>query len=393
MTLVRPTSDIASFPAPGWATSPLFSDVDDVEPDDLTFIVAPVPGAEDPQVAFGLADLEIPYGSSGRIEVRVRMRWSEVLTVTPDAVRVGLADAADLLIDNPALLFERSMVGTAITDLDTTEFVTLDIAFNYEDFSGTADAFGIYFEMTPNSADATAVGHISWFEVLSCVPAVLVETCSLGSLTAGEVINQARDHHPSFGPRGHPEGALLRLLSNYQRAILAKIAQVNPSLCASNLFVTLPLANFAAGVKLPAFTYMLPHPTLITTNNNIREPIDLVSATLQSDFEQPRKFAYLQGGFLFLGRRAENYDAYNQLRLQMVLTPPDLVNLSEPLSLPDYGVDAYVGHLVEKMALRGGIESALLARALTLEPDFLATVGQQKGAEASQTRDVFPGGW
>lgn len=391
MGLVRPTSDIASFPAPGWTTAPLFSDVDDVEPDDLTFIVAPVPAAEDPQVALGLADLEIPYGSSGRIEVKVRMRWSEVLTVVPDVVRIGLADAADLTIDKPPLLFERSMVGTAIMDLDTTEFVILEIAFNYEDFSGKASAFGIYIEMTPNSADATAVGHVSWIEVLSCVPAVMVETCSIGSLTAGDVINQARDHHPSFGPRQHPEGSLLRVLSNYQRSIFAKIAQVNPSLCASNLFVTLPLANFAAGVKLPAFTYVLPNPTLITTNNNIREPIDLVSATLQSDFEQPRKFAYLQGGSLFLGRRAENYDAYSQLRLQMVLTPPNLVDLKEPLSLPDYGVDTYVGHLAMMMANRS-IPPVQLLLAPSMEVDFLAVVGQQKGAEVSQTRDVFPGG-
>jgi hypothetical protein len=394
MGLVRPTSDIASFPAPGWTTAPLFSDVDDVAPDDLTFIVAPVPGAEDPQVALGLGDLEIPYGSSGRIEVRVRMRWNEVLTVAPDTVRIGLADAADLTIDNPVLLFERSLLGTAITDLDTTEFVTFDIAFNYEDFAGTADAFGIYIEMTPNSADATAVGHISWIEVLSCVPAVFIETCSLGSLTAGQIIQEARDVHPSFGPRQHPNGTLLRLLSSYQRAIFAKIAQTNPALCASNLFITLPLADFAAGIKLPSFTYMLPNPTLITTDNNIREPIDLLNATFQSDFEAPRKFAYLQGGNLFLGRRAENYNSYNRLRLQMVLTPRDLVALNEPLMLPDYGMDTYVGHVVGKMAMRMTPPLALLAaQGESMEADFLAAVGQQKGAEASHTRDVFPGGW
>jgi hypothetical protein len=394
MGLVRPTSDIASFPAPGWTTSPLFSDVDDVVTDDLTFIVAPVPAAEDPQVALGLGDLEIPYGSSGRIEVRVRMRWSEVLSVVPDTVRVGLADAADLTIDNPVLLFERSLAGTAITDLDTIEFVWLDIAFDYEDFAGTADAFGIYIEMTPNSVDATAVGHVSEIEVLSCVPAVFIETCSLGSLTPGQIIQEARDVHPSFNPRMHPNGTLLRLLSSYQRAIFAKIAQSNPALCASNLFITLPLADFSAGIKLPSFTYMLPHPTLLTTGNNVREPIDLVNATFQADFEQPRKFAYLQGGNLFLGRRAENYNAYDQLRLQMVLTPRDLVSLSEPLMLPDYGMDTYVGHLVGKMAMRVTPPLALLAaQGESMETDFLAAVGQQKGAEASQTRDVFPGGW
>ncbi len=389
MALVRPISDIASFPAPGWSTAPLFSDVNSVERDDSTFIIAREPAAQDPQVSFGLGDLEIPFGSSGRIEVRVAMRWNVVLDNTPITVRIGLGNAVDLGLDNPPLLFERSLPG-----FSNTEFETIDIAFDYEDFSGDAAAFGIYIEMTPDLTGQDSVfGEISWIEVLSCVPALIVETCSLGSLTAGDVINQARDHHPTFEQRTHPEGALLRLLSNYQRAILAKITQVNPALCASNLFITLPLEDFAAGVKLPSYIYLLPNPTLITTNNLIREPIDLVNATFQSDFEQPRKFAYLQAGNLFLGRRAQNYDAYQQLRLQLVLTPPDLTTLDEPLSLPDYGVDAYVGHLVEKMALRGGLETALLARAMTLEPDFLAAVGQQKGAEVSVTRDVFPGGW
>lgn len=386
MALVRPTSDIASFPAPGWTVAPLFSEINSVERDDAAFITGLQPGAEDPQVSFGLGDLDIPYGSSGRIEVRVAMRWDLALTAAA-TVRIGLADAADLGVDKPTLLFERSIVG-----FSSTEFQTIDIAFDYQDFSGDAAAFGLYIEMTPDAADATQVPEISWIEVLSCVPAVLVEACSLGSLTAGGVITEARDHHTSFDDRRHPDRTLFRLLSGYQRAIVAKVAATNPALCASNLFVNLPLANFAQGVTLPSFTYVLPHPTLVTENNQIREPIDLINATLQSDFEQPRKFAYLQGNQLFLGRRAENYQAYTQLRLQMVLTPPDLVSLDDPLVLPDYGEDTYVGYLVSKMALRETPPIQTLAGNAS-EGEFLTAVAQQKGAEASHTRDVFPGGF
>ena len=385
MALVRPISDIASFPAPGWGVAPLFSKVNSVERDDSAFITGLQPGAEDPQVSLGLGDLEIPFGASGRIEVRVAMRWDLAITAAA-TVRIGLANAADLGVDNPALLFERSVVG-----FSSTGFQTIDVAFDYEDFSGDAAAFGIYIEMTPDATDVTQVPEISWIEVLSCVPAVLVEACSLGSLTAGAVITEARDHHVTFDDRNHPDRTLFRLLSSYQRSIVAKVARVNPALCASNLFVTLPLADFAAGVTLPSFTYVLPHPTLITENNQIREPIDLINATLQSDFEQPRKFAYLQGNQLFLGRRAENYQAYTQLRLQMVLTPPDLVTLDDPLVLPDYAEDTYAGHLASKMAMRGTPVPGLAGNQAEL--DFLETVAQQKGAEASHTRDVFPGGF
>ncbi len=386
MALVRPTSDIASFPAPGWGVAPLFSKINSVERDDSTFITGLQPGAEDPQVSFGLDDLEIPYGSSGRIEVSVALRWDLALTAAP-TVRIGLANAAALGVDKPTLLFERTFVG-----ITNTEFQTIDVAFDYEDFSGDAAAFGLYIEMTPDAADVTQLPEVSWIEVLSCVPAVLVEACSLGSLTTGRIITEARDHHPAFDDRKHPDRTLFRLLSSYQRAIVAKVAATNPALCASNLFVTLPLADFAEGVTLPSFTYVLPHPTLITENNQIREPIDLINATLQSDFEQPRKFAYLQGNQLFLGRRAENYQAYTQLRLQLVLTPPDLVTLDDPLVLPDYAEDTYAGHLVAKMALRETPPIQALAGNGS-EAEFLATVAQQKGAEASHTRDVFPGGF
>jgi hypothetical protein len=367
----------------------LFSKVNSTERDDSTFITGLVPAAEDPQVAFGLDDLEIPFGSSGRIEVRVAMRWNQLLTVVPDTVRIGLADAADLTGDDPTLLFERDMTGTDIVSLDAQEFETFEVVFNYEDFAGDAAAFGIYIEMTPNSADAAAVGEISWIEVLSCVPAVLVETCSLGSLTAGDVIRVARDEHASFDDRTHPDASLFRLLSNYQRSMIAKVARVNPALCASDLVVTLPLADFASGVKLPSFTYVLPNPTLIATTGSLREPIDLLNLALQSDFETPMKFAYLQGGSLFLGRLEQNYQAYNQLRLQLVLTPKRLVALTDPLALPDYAEDTYVGHLASRMARRvvglAGFENIA-------EVDFLEAVARQKGAEASHTRDVFPGG-
>jgi hypothetical protein len=392
MTLVRPTADLSSFPAPGWTTAPLFSKVNSEDPDDATFLTALAPGAEDPQVALQIADLEIPYGSSGRIEVRVRMRWNEVLTELPTFVRIGLADAADLGVTDPTLLFERSLLGTNIVSLSALDFETYEVAFDFDDFAGLASAMGVYVEMTPNAADATAVGHISWIEVLACVSAVQVEGCSLGSLTAGEVINNARDHHTSFDARKHPNATLLRLLSSYQRDITAKIVQVNGALCASDILVTLPLDDFSAGVTLPSFVYMMPNVTLRTLAGTI-EPIDLVNATFRSEFEMDRKFAYLRGNKLFLGRIEENYTSYNQLQLQLVLTPPNLVALTDPLVLPDYGVDAYVGHLVMKMALRDGLEGSLLNQAGTLETAFLNAVAQQKGAEASHTLDAWPGGF
>ena len=399
MTLVRPTADIASFPSPGWTTSPLFESVNSVERDDTTFIIGREPAAEDPQVSFALGDLEIPFGSSGRIEVRVRMRWSPLtLDVAPLTVRIGLGNAVELGIDNPPLLFERSLAGTDIFNFgaDTLlKFQEFEVVFDYEDFSGIADAFGVYIEMTFDDTSQDSIfPEISWIEVNSCVPAVLVEQCSLGSLTVGDVITRARDHHPAFEDRAHPNGTLLRILSNYQRDITAKIARVNPALCASELLITLPLEDFGAGVKLPSHTYVLPAMEIRSVQApDLKEPIDLVNLTLRAVAEMPRKFVYLRGNHLFLGRRAENYTPFDQLRVQIVLTPRNLVTLSDPLFLPDFGVDTYAGHLAMRMAIRGGIEGTAMGFAANPELEFLTTVAQQKAAQVSHTLDVFPGGF
>ena len=395
MGLVRPTSDIASFPGAGWTVAPLFSELDSTEPDDTTFITAPVLDTEDPQVALGLADLEIPYGASGRIEIRVRLRWSAALTAAPAEVRIGLADAADLGVDNPTLLFEQSLRGTEIfgSGADTQlEFQEFEVVFNYEDFSGDAAAFGIYVEMTPDAADTTQQGQLGWVEVMSCVPAVIKNVCSLGGLTAGAVITEARDHHPAFNKRQHPNGTLLRLLSSYQRNITSEIARVNAPLCASEVLIALPLADFNAGVKLPANTYVLPGVLLRNTVNvDLKEPIDLVDMTLRAELDMPHKFAYLEGNNLFLGRRASNYDNFDQLILKLVLVPRKLERLTDTLLLPDWGEETYIGALVNKMAIRQEIGGNVLLDADKMQKDFLATVAQQKAAQASGTLDVWPG--
>lgn len=395
MTLVRPTSDIASFPAAEWQVAPLFSKVNSTDPDDATFITAPVLGAEDPQVALGLADLEIPFGAQGKIEVRVRLRWSENLSVAPATVRIGLADAADLGVDDPTLLFERSLVGTEMFNFgsDTQrEFQEFEVVFDYGDFAGVADAFGIYVEMTPDAADTTQQGQMAWVEVMACIPAVITNVCSLGGLTAGAVITEARDHHPAFNPRQHPNGTLLRLLSSYQRNITSEIARVNAPLCASQVIISLPLADFNAGVKLPANTYVLPGVLLRTAGmTDLKEPIDLVDATLRGELDMAHKFAYLKGNHVFLGRRPSNYQNYDQLIMEMVLVPRRLERLTDTLVLPDWGEDTYIGALVNKMAIRQELGGNVLLDADKMQKDFLATVAQQKAAQASGTLDVWPG--
>lgn len=389
MTLVRPVADIASFPAPGWTATPLFEKVDAVEPDDSIFITALAPGAEDPQVALQIDDLGIPYGASGQIVVRVRMRWSDALTAEPETVRIGLGNVSALGVTDPVLLFQRNVAG-----FSSTEFETIELVFTYTDWTGVSDAFGVYVEMTPDAADVTQFGEISWIEVEACVPAVVIGQCPHGTTTAGQVITEARDWHPSFDQRRHPNGSLMRLLSSYQREVTGKIARVNPALLATPVTYALPLADFNEGMKLPQRSYIMPAIEVrYTQNSDVAVTIELVNLTRRIDRDLIPNAAYVRGDRLFLTGRAENWAPFGSLTVNMVLTPKELTALTDVVMLPDWGMDAYVSALVRAMAIRGGLSGDILGAAAEAEQQFLDTVAQQRAAETSYTRDVFPGGW
>jgi hypothetical protein len=388
MTLVRPVGDIASFPAPGWTTVPLWSKVNTVDPDDLIFISGLAPGAQDPQVALSLGDLEIPFGASGRIIVRVRMRWSGTLSVAADTVRIGLGSVAALALTDPALLFERS-----IQAFSSTEFETVEVAFDYTDFAGGSSAMGIYVEMTPNSADAVN-GHISWIEVESCVPAMIVGQCQLGSLRSGEIIDQARDMHISFHKRAHPHAVLLRLLSRYQRELTTKIAELYPAICASEITVPLPLEDFNAGIELPSHIYVLPGVEVRhKVNTDLVEQIEIVNLTMRSEPEVRDIVVYIRGNFLFLSGREETWDTFSQLGFHLVATPKTLTTLDDPLIMPDYATEVLAAYLAKFMAMRGGQDKFFVQHAMETEKRFLEAVAGQGRSETYVTRDTWPGGF
>lgn len=381
--LVRPVADIASFPAPGWTTSPLFEKVNSVDPDDSTFMTGLAPGAQDPQVALQLGDLAIPDGASGQIRVRMRLRWSAALTVAADAVRIGLAPVADLGVTDPTLFLERSIVGFASTD-----FVEVEVVFEYADWTGDSSLFGVYLEMTPNAADAAVIPECAWVEVDACVPALICDRCSIGDLTPAEIIREARDLHPTFEERKHPDGVLLRALSSFEKTVSGRLAKSYPALIASGITVNLPLTTFAEGILLPAITYVLPG--VEVRRGQVVNTVELINLTLRSDFDSPDYFVYLRGKRLFLSASEQQWANWDSINFQVVLTPREVTKTNELLLLPNHAHDAYVGALVQLMATR---ESLVDVRAIgaSMVSDVFDTIVQQKSAETFHTRDVYPG--
>ncbi len=392
--LVRPTADIATFPAPGWTTAPLFSEVNSVDPDDSTFITGLTPGAEDPQVALALADLGIPVGATGTIKVRMRLAWSAAPTVSPDEVRIGLAPAASLLGSNPALTFVRSIVG-----FDSTDFVEVEVVFNYTDWAGDSSVFGVYLEMTPNGVDAI-VGTCSWIEVEACVPAQILTRCQLGSLTARELMVEARDWSPAFEKRAHPDAVLMRAVSSFEKEATSYIAMIRPSMLASTFTVILPLGDgsdtaFEEGITLPAYTFLLPGATLINENQrNEGQEIEMVNLGVRhrpGDYSSDR-LLYTQGKKLFLSGVAATWAGFGSLVFRLVLTPAEINDPDQRLLLPNFAHDAYVGAMVKIMAARAKDAASILIGTEMIQGVWDA-IAQQGAAETFVTVDVFPGGF
>jgi hypothetical protein len=72
----------------------------------------------------------------------------------------------------------------------------------------------------------------------------------MGTLTAGAVLNLARDKHPALSSTNAPAEIAYRFLSSMQRDLVQLIARRVPGEVALKITIPFPLASFDAGVDL-----------------------------------------------------------------------------------------------------------------------------------------------
>ncbi len=75
------------------------------------------------------------------------------------------------------------------------------------------------------------------------------------AFTVADVIEEARDQHPSFEPLRTPDQTCFRQLNRYIRQLYYRAIERDSSLYSTTEEITLPLADFDAGYALPAFVY------------------------------------------------------------------------------------------------------------------------------------------
>lgn len=186
------------------------------------------------------------------------------------------------------------------------------------------------------------------------------------ALIAGELIDEARDFHPSFDAQTVQEKILLRQLSRAERAIYQLVLEVADEVITVPEVIDLATIQAAlaanAGIALPAHL-LVSSGTVRIVNTERLAPLILLSYVHQHDPPYPwRPTAWVEGGDLvlmdlrrFLGTN-HGWENFDQITLQLVPAPTQITDVADPLSLPDIARNTIVDQLVVFMAGRKGIK-------------------------------------
>lgn len=176
------------------------------------------------------------------------------------------------------------------------------------------------------------------------------------STFARDVINAARDFHPLFTRQSTPDIVALRRIARYQQSLLTDIARLAADRVHTSQTITVPFADFAAGVVLEP--YLRVHGASAAYIDTSRTPraVELVEYPLRLDGiatdNIPR--AFIQGGkFMPLGI-AEDWIAIASVTVDFFPMGPDTVQLGDKLFLPGNPLRACASDVAAFMAQRAG---------------------------------------
>lgn len=161
------------------------------------------------------------------------------------------------------------------------------------------------------------------------------------ALTVREVINHARDQHPALSPVNAPNELAFRFLSRLECELFDQIYKRVPGFLAQQAVVTLPLADFEAGINL---TTLIPqgwkdltdvffkYTAVPTTPNEIR---GVFKPWEQRDVRGQLPAYTFRGNALFLIGNATDYVQFSQLTLTYTQQNPDVTSLDSTFLVTD----------------------------------------------------------
>ncbi len=231
------------------------------------------------------------------------------------------------------------------------------------------------------------------------------------SFTADDVVNAARDRHPSFDPKSAPNEVGYRYLDQFAGALASDIMQRRPEAMTVTALVTpLPLAVFSSGIAVPA-NLMVTEVTALRTGDtspNEDAPVALLAPSQRFRFSGNGTVgfgiltltAYLNGSTLQLGSDATAWSPYASITVRYIPVPSVTTGASV-LPFPDDAMTPCVSALAEFFGMRRqGMSDAppagLWAReAADDRQTFLDRIQRQFGVEEVRVQDVYGdrGGW
>lgn len=214
--------------------------------------------------------------------------------------------------------------------------------------------------------------------------------------TPEEVINAARDIHPSFDERQTPDAAARRAVDRYDEKLFQRILDIEPEEFLSTHEISFPLADFEAGYDgLPDFVSHLGGEVYFQ-DSSFQENLNIVPHRSRHAPGHPNA-AYFQDGDLFFVGRKQDWGDVDKVVFFYTAPRTPLAALDTESALPDTVKPAVVEKLALFMASRGpnGMGEDPVPISLTVEEwreteaNCLASVaGKTRGTETT-VREVW----
>lgn len=214
------------------------------------------------------------------------------------------------------------------------------------------------------------------------------------AITAGEVINLARDAHASLSVQSTPKPVMLRRISEEQRTLFDMIFSRVPGLLAQVLTVPLPLADFDAGIDL---TTEIPGgwkdltPSAEFQFSDRPPPAGVVKVGFVP-FEQRLQSRSLpaitfRDNTIFLLGSANNYNQFSEVRIPYTPIPADVTAETSVLELPDDARGVLAARLAS-VSLRRLVGNPLYGVSMAMWREY---DGDAAGATSSFLRRLVQG--
>jgi hypothetical protein len=179
------------------------------------------------------------------------------------------------------------------------------------------------------------------------------------AIVTATVIDKARDRHAAFDRKRIPDRMARRFLSDFCRQLHGRIEALNPSALRVDLAVALPLADFDAGIALPAgarFIAEIVAKEPDTVANPRSYPVRLIPVEQRSAPNGPLAAAWQVGNTLYLRSPASLWRYIGSLAVAYVPFPVELADVNAVLPVPDAAELACVERVAEFMARRGSTD-------------------------------------